>query len=239
MVTVTSRLARGLRTGISFSVGIRIGCLALLLGAAVVHAGDDPFTDNTAADKREQWLVPPRLVTVQRDGDQFHVDAVMHTDVQQKIAWEVLTDFPSLKKILPDVQVSEVTPGADERHLSVHQVGTARFGPFTKTYESTREVVLHPQEQISSTNVAGNVKAMHSVMTLSPEKGGTRLVYHADVEPGFWLPPLVGPAAVRDQTAEQFSALLAEMKKRESAAAHSSTVHSGAAKVPVHTGDEH
>ena len=77
---------------------------------------------------------------------------------------------------------------------------------------------------------------MHSVMTLSAEPSGTRLVYHADVEPGFWLPPLVGPAAVRDQTAEQFSALFAEMKKRDAAArAASATSGSGTSAATVKT----
>ena len=201
-------------------VRVVVGCLALLLGAAAgAHADDYPSAGNTSMGTRAPQLVSPKSVTVQRDAEQFHVDAVMYTEVSQKIVWEVLTDFANLKQILSDVQVSDVIPGADERHLSIRQVGLARFGPFTKKYESTREVVLVPQEHISATHVAGNVKSMHSVMTLSAEPGGTRLVYHADVEPGFWLPPLVGPAAVRDQTAEQFSALVREMKRREVAGA--------------------
>ncbi|QIL80444.1 hypothetical protein G7047_11425 [Diaphorobacter sp. HDW4A] len=198
---------------------VGIGCVLLLFGTVANAAADEyPSVSNANAGARAPLLVSPRSVNVQRDGDQFHVDATIHADVPQKIVWEVLTDFSHLVQILSDVHVSDVIPGADDRHLSIRQVGMARFGPFTKKYESTREVVLVPQEQISATNVAGNVKSMHSVMTLSPEPGGTRLVYHADVEPGFWLPPLVGPAAVRDQTAEQFSALIVEMKKREAAA---------------------
>ena len=55
---------------------------------------------------------------------------------------------------------------------------------------------------------------MQSVMTLSADGAGTRLEYHADVEPGFWLPPLVGPSAVQRQTAEQFSAMIEEMLRR-------------------------
>ena len=209
-----------------------MGCalmLPLLLGAAVNAAADDyPSAGNAASGGRAPLLVSPSSVNVQRDGDQFHVDVVIHADVPQRIVWEVLTDFSKLVQILPDVQVSDVIPGVDDRHMSIRQVGVARFGPFTKKYDSTREVVLVPQEQISATNVAGNVKFMHSVMTLSPEPGGTRLVYHADVEPGFWLPPLVGPAAVRNQTAEQFSALIAEMKKREAAAASNASAPNAA-----------
>ena len=220
-----------------------IGCAALLLGLASAssHADDYPSAANTSANARAPLLVSPRSVTVRRDGDQFHVEAVMHADVPQKIVWEVLTDFSRLSQLLPDVHVSEVTPGVDDRHMSIRQVGVARFGPFSKKYESTREVVLVPQEQISATNVAGNLKSMHSVMTLSPEAGGTRLAYQADVEPGFWLPPLVGPAAVRDQTAEQFSALITEMKRRDAAAhgAHAAPDVGAAKTTPSRTASEH
>ena len=226
----------GRANGVRMAVGC-MGCLVLLLGvAAGARADDYPSSGNAALGARAAPLVSPRAVNVQRDGDHFHVDAVMYTDVPQKIVWEVLTDFANLKRILSDVQVSDVIPGADDRHMSIRQVGVARFGPFSKKYDSTRDVVLVPQEQISATNVAGNVKAMHSVMTLSTEPSGTRLVYHADVEPGFWLPPLVGPAAVRDQTAEQFSALFAEMKKRDAAArAASATSGSGTSAATVKT----
>jgi hypothetical protein len=51
-------------------------------------------------------------------------------------------------------------------------------------------------------------------MQLEPEAGGTRLQYHAEVQPEFWMPPLIGPAIVRHETAEQFSAIIDEMIRR-------------------------
>jgi hypothetical protein len=35
----------------------------------------------------------------------------------------------------------------------------------------------------------------HSVseFTLSPERGGTRVIYHLEMEPKFWVPPIIGP----------------------------------------------
>ena len=51
-------------------------------------------------------------------------------------------------------------------------------------------------------------------MQLEAETGGTRLQYHAEVQPDFWFPPLIGPALVQRQTAEQFSAMIQEMLRR-------------------------
>lgn len=52
-------------------------------------------------------------------------------------------------------------------------------------------------------------------MQLEAEPGGTRLHYHAEVVPGFWFPPMIGPALVRHETAEQFSAIIREMMRRQ------------------------
>jgi hypothetical protein len=56
---------------------------------------------------------------------------------------------------------------------------------------------------------------MDSVMRLEPEPGGIRLQYHAEVQPNFWLPPMIGPALVQHETAEQFSAMIHEMLRRK------------------------
>ena len=193
--------------------------LALTCFAAQVHAEDYPGANDAAANKAKALDVPASLIEVKRDGDKFYVSIDVHIDVAPKTAWQVLTDFPRMVKIIPDLQVSKVKAGADAQHFTVQQSGLARFGPFTQNYDSTREVELVPYERITAHNIAGNVKGMHSVLILSGDHGGTRLVYHADVEPGFWIPPLVGPAAVKGQTAEQFSALVREMKRREVAGA--------------------
>ena len=56
---------------------------------------------------------------------------------------------------------------------------------------------------------------MASTMRLIPTHSGTRLEYRADLTPdGGYLPQMLGPAAIRHETAEQFSALLREIQRR-------------------------
>jgi hypothetical protein len=62
--------------------------------------------------------------------------------------------------------------------------------------------------------VSGDFKRMDSVMQLKAEGVGTRLTYHAEVQPDFWFPPLIGPALTRRDIAEQFTAMVREMQRR-------------------------
>lgn len=181
--------------------------LAALLASGCLLAGIGP---NAAAAAS---LVAPEAVQVERHGGAFTIDVVMHTPVPPARAYEVLTDFDHMVRFVPNLTESRVL----ERHeggLKIQQKGVARWGVFTLNFESVRELRLVPPREIRAHTVSGNVKSMDSLMQLTPEPGGTRLQFHAEVEPGSWFPPGIGPALVQHETAEQFSAMLGEMLNR-------------------------
>ncbi|SFB70025.1 Polyketide cyclase / dehydrase and lipid transport [Polaromonas sp. OV174] len=159
-------------------------------------------------------LVPDSAVQVQRSGSSFTVDMSMVAPVPPAQAWAVLTDFEHMGSFVPNLSSSQVLERSDTL-LKVAQKGVARYGFFSANFESIREINLNPQLEIRAHNVGGNLKRMDSVMQLQAEGTGTRLHYHAEVVPGFWFPPLIGPALVRHETAEQFSAMLQEMARRQ------------------------
>lgn len=168
----------------------------------------------TALSADEQTLVPDADISIQRAGGSFTVDTTLFTPVPPALAWAVLTDFDHMGSFVPNLTSSQVLERSDDL-LKVAQKGVARYGFFSANFESVREVSLSPQREIRAHNVGGNVKRMESVMQLQAEGSGTRLHYHAEVMPGFWFPPLIGPALVRHETAEQFSAMLREMVRRQ------------------------
>lgn len=161
-----------------------------------------------------QSSVPDDEVHVQRSGESFTVDTTLFTPVPPALAWAVLTDFDHMGSFVPNLTSSQVLERSDAL-LKVAQKGVARYGIFSTRFESIREVSLSPQREIRAHNIGGNVKSMDSVMQLQAEGSGTRLHYHAEVIPGFWFPPLIGPSLVRHETAEQFSAMLQEMMRRQ------------------------
>jgi carbon monoxide dehydrogenase subunit G len=152
-------------------------------------------------------------VRVERIGDSFTVDLRMYAPVPPSLAWSVLTDFERMAEFVPNLSLSQILERG-ENTVRVRQKGTARYGPFSSDFESTREIRLIPKREIQAHGVGGNIKRMESLMRLEAEGEGTRLEYHAEVQPDFWLPPLFGPSFVRHETAEQFSAMIREMLRR-------------------------
>lgn len=154
-----------------------------------------------------------RDVHVERADGGFVVDVVMHTPLRPAQAWAVLTDFEHMASFVPNLKSSRVLERGDGV-LKVLQQGVARYGLFSANFESLREIRLAPYSEIRAHGLGGNIQRMESLMRLEPEGSGTRLSYHAEALPGFWFPPMIGPALVRHETAEQFSAMLDEMQRR-------------------------
>ena len=182
----------------------------LLLWMVLVSA---PLVAPPAQSADIQVWVQDNDVRIQRVGDRFLVDLEFVAPVPLALAWAVLTDFAHMRDFVPNLTSSEVVE-RNENLLRVVQKGVARYGPFAARFESTREILLFAPTEIRSHNVGGTVKQMDSVMQLQSEGSGTRLRYRAEVAPGVWFPPLVGPALVRHEVAEQFSAIVREMVRR-------------------------
>ena len=171
------------------------------------------FMPYSAFATEAQSAVSESDVHVERTGASFRVALSIHVPAPPSLAWAVLTDFDHMAEFLPDLNSSQVI-GHSDNLLKVKQEGIARSGFFSTHFESIREIRLSPQNEIRAHGVGGNIKQMESVMQLHAEDEGTRLTYHAEVTPGFWFPPFIGPALVRHQTAEQFSAMVQEMQRR-------------------------
>ena len=178
--------------------------LALAVALCPLPAALAADTHATVADSE---------VHVERANGSFTVDITLHVPVDAARAWAVVTDFEHMADFVPNLASSQVTERSDTL-VKVVQKGVAKYGVFSTPFESTREIHLIPTHEIRAHGVGGNVQRMESLMQLEPEGTGTRLTYHAEVQPGFWFPPLIGPSLVQHQTAEQFSAMLHEMLRR-------------------------
>lgn len=167
-----------------------------------------PWLPAYAADE------PEVAVTVAREGDTLTVDALMFVAVTPQEAWAVLADFEHFTDFVPNMQVSRIVSKPGEP-LRIEQKGKARYGLLSFSFESLREVELLPYEALKSRSIKGNMKKMETLTRLSAEGGGTRIAYHNEAVPDFWLPPLIGPAFIRHEVAEQFRAFIREMLRRK------------------------
>lgn len=155
-------------------------------------------------------------IRLTRSGDGFRIEASMLAPVSLEIAWQVLTDFDHMARFVPNLERSVVTERKGNR-LRIEQQGKAYFGPFSVVFGSTREIELLPMREIRAHQITGTAKSMNSVMRLVPTPEGTQLEYRAEVVPDTYLPPFFGPGAVRREMADQFSAIVYEMRARTTA----------------------
>jgi len=151
--------------------------------------------------------------TARRDGDRIIVDAEMRAPVTVRVAWDVLTDFEHMAQWIPNLQSSEVLSRGKDT-LRIRQHGIAHYGVLSFSFRTEREIRLEPHHRIHASNVGGNVGRMESLATLSAAGDATRIDYHAEAVPEFWVPPVLGPAFLRHEVEEQFGAVIAEMVRR-------------------------
>jgi hypothetical protein len=157
---------------------------------------------------------PMRSIDVKYDGKTYVVKALMFAPVTQAIAWDVLTDFPNMAKWVPNVRESTVVKPGDKR-FTIEQRGVAKFAGLSFSYTSLREIVLNPQSTIDSTQVEGSMKLQHSLMTVSPEDNGTRMLYQLEVVPSFPASAVMSEDFLKHEIEEQFTAIIGEMVKRK------------------------
>lgn len=172
------------------------------------------ISSSIAEEAPHQHLPGADDVRVVRQGESFRIEIDMFTAAPPARAWHVLTDFDRMAAFIPNLERSRIVERNGNR-LRVEQQGKAWFGPFSISFGSTRDIELQPPHEIRARQISGTARAMTSTMRLIPSGNGTRLEYRAELTPdGGYLPQMVGPAAIRHETAEQFSAILQEMLRR-------------------------
>jgi ribosome-associated toxin RatA of RatAB toxin-antitoxin module len=163
-------------------------------------------------------------INFERDGDIIKIDGHLILPYPPKLIFEVLTDYEHMHEYVPDMTSSRIM-SKEENKWRVEQKGKSGIGPFKFTFEVVRDVDLTPTMEIKSTLVSGNFKSMRTSTTIMREGDNTKLDYFADMEPDFWVPPLIGSAIMKRQVRRQFDAFVAELAKRTQAKADSEKIN--------------
>lgn len=156
---------------------------------------------------------PKIVVDVEKKGDAFLVNALLDVQVPLAVAWGVFVDIDHMADFLDNVTFSKVTSRTGNILLA-RQDGVARFGPFSFSFVSEREIRLDPMKRITTKNVSGTLKSMQSEATFVAADQGVRIKYSAEIVPDSLLAQLFGLSIVRHEVSEQFLSLSKEMLRR-------------------------
>ncbi|MRR51575.1 MAG: hypothetical protein EG825_11775 [Rhodocyclaceae bacterium] len=155
-------------------------------------------------------------VTVGEAAGAFVVEAGIEAPYPLATAWDVLVDFDHMTAILGNLTSSKIV-SRDGNTLIVKQEGVAKYGVFSYSFQSEREIRLEPMKRILAKSLSGTVKRMESEAQLSVTEQGTRIKYRAEIVPDSVLGRMFGASFVRHEVEEQFRLMVAEMKRRDSA----------------------
>lgn len=134
-------------------------------------------------------------VRVARQDNAFQVDAMLLVAVEQRLAWQVLTDYDNLAGFVPGMRSSRIVSGAGEP-LLLEQKGESGLLLFKVPIEVVSRIDEAPFDTIRFQSVGGTLKNQTGQWALDRHDHATRVSYRADITPGFPLPPLIGPAIV-------------------------------------------
>lgn len=163
------------------------------------------------------WPDAPRdddiAVTARKDGGTVILDASFVVPAGQQETWAVLTDFEHMADFISNLTSSSVVSRSDGV-LRVAQKGRAVHGLLSFDFDSVRDIELSPPNAIRSRVVSGSIEKLDGLTRLYPEGATTRVVYHAEVIPKVWVPPVVGLHFIEHETREQFAEIRAEVLRR-------------------------
>ena len=157
---------------------------------------------------------PDVSIAIATRGDAFIVDATIIFPVPLRNAWDVLTDFDNMVGVLSNLTQSKIIERT-RTTLLVRQEGRARYGLFSYSFTSEREIRLKPMQRIRAQQLSGDAKSFVSEMQLSETVEGTQGRYHAEIVPASGIARTFGGPFIRHEIEEQFTAMSAEMVRRK------------------------
>ena len=147
-----------------------------------------------------------------RNADAFTVRAEIPVAVTPATAWRVLTDYNHLAEFVPDMQVSRLV---GSKPLLLEQRGESGFLVFSVEIRVVLQLEEVPLERIGFRAIDGNLKRMQGEWRIVPAGEGIRLHYRADIDPDFWVPPLIGDSILKAHVERQISGVVKEMLRRQ------------------------
>jgi hypothetical protein len=153
-----------------------------------------------------------------RNGDALEVVAVAEFEGEIGRTWQVLTDYGRIAEFVPSLQVSRVISRGLNSAV-VEQRGEARLLFFSYPINVRLAVTERPHERVESRAVSGNFREMRNAYVLEQRQGRVLLRYTGYLVPDFFVPPLIGTLALRNNVEETFRALVDEIERRHREAA--------------------
>jgi hypothetical protein len=125
------------------------------------------------------------------------VDALV--DVPEPRVRELLTDYDDLGRVNPAIEVSEILKTREPGDYQVRTVTEACVWFYCKRIHQVQDVIEATDGSVTATVVPelSDFRNGYARLNLWQETTGTRVLIRSEVEPDFWIPPLIGPWLIK------------------------------------------
>jgi hypothetical protein len=121
------------------------------------------------------------------------VDALV--SVPEPRVRELLTDYNHLGRVNPAIEVSQILFTREPGDYRVQTVTEACVWFYCMRVHQVQDVIEADDGSVTATVIPeqSDFRRGYARLDLSQQAGGTRVLVRSEVEPDFWIPPIIGP----------------------------------------------
>lgn len=138
---------------------------------------------------------------VDKAGPRYHVDLQVRLDAEPRRAYEVFADFRRLREINPAIRLVESLPGAPPDAQRIGTTVRICVAFFCRELRQVQDMTAEPSAAGGRLTAdvlpdRSDLRFGHAQWLVWPCGRQACLRFAAELEPGFWVPPLIGPWAM-------------------------------------------
>ncbi|MFP3874866.1 MAG: SRPBCC family protein [Thiohalophilus sp.] len=151
---------------------------------------------------------------VRRDGDHFLIHLQMQIDVPTDEAYQQLTDYDRLHR-LSDVIVSSRVIDTRDHRQRVEVISEGCVLMFCRRVTQVQIATSLDRGYIRLIDDPGqsDFRSGRTLWHIAPADGGTRVTLSADLQPRFWVPPLIGTAIFKHKLLGESTTLINNLEQ--------------------------
>jgi hypothetical protein len=139
------------------------------------------------------------VATASYDYDVYHVEVDARVDAPLADVRRLLTDYNHLGRINPSIEVSEILLQRNPDDCRVRTVTKVCVWFYCKHIHQVQDVTEGTDGTVTAIVLPGQSDFRYGYAHVHTwaENGGTRVLIRGDLQPDFWIPPLIGPWMIK------------------------------------------
>ncbi len=145
---------------------------------------------------------------------EVHASGFAHASIEH--AWQLLTDYERQSDYVPNLTSAKII-SRNGNEVTLDQDGRGGFFFFKRPVHLHVHIVETPKLTIDVALLSGDMKRYTAHWQLTAVDvggdGGTRIDYGGNLEPDFFVPPLIGNAILQNDVRKMMMAVIDEIEK--------------------------